>query len=49
MRAISMACDEDRFFFKVVDAQLEFERGEDGAVTGLVLHQAGAPRAPRLD
>ncbi|HSV02762.1 MAG TPA: serine hydrolase [Phenylobacterium sp.] len=29
------------FFYKVVDAQLTFERGADGRVTGLVLHQSG--------
>jgi D-alanyl-D-alanine-carboxypeptidase/D-alanyl-D-alanine-endopeptidase len=26
---------------KVVDAQLDFERGPDGKATGLVLHQGG--------
>jgi CubicO group peptidase (beta-lactamase class C family) len=39
----------DRFFYKVVDAQLEFVR-TNGAVTSLVLHQGGqhlpAPRKP---
>lgn len=29
------------FFFKVVDAQITFTLAPDGAVTGLVLHQAG--------
>jgi CubicO group peptidase (beta-lactamase class C family) len=32
---------ETRFFLKVVDAQVEFVRGADGKVTGLVLHQGG--------
>lgn len=29
------------FFYKVVDAQITFVRGESGRVTGLVLHQGG--------
>ena len=37
----------DRFLYKVVDAQLEFERSVDGRVTALVLHQNGVQRAPR--
>lgn len=32
---------EAEFFYKVVDAQITFERGENGIVTGMVLHQAG--------
>jgi CubicO group peptidase (beta-lactamase class C family) len=32
---------ETRFFLKVVDAQIDFVRGPDGKVTGLVLHQNG--------
>jgi D-alanyl-D-alanine carboxypeptidase len=32
---------ETRFFLKVVDAQIDFVRGADGKVTGLVLHQGG--------
>jgi CubicO group peptidase (beta-lactamase class C family) len=32
---------ETRFFLKVADAQIEFVRGADGKVTGLVLHQNG--------
>jgi CubicO group peptidase (beta-lactamase class C family) len=32
---------EARFFLKVVDAQIDFVRGPDGKVTGLVLHQGG--------
>jgi hypothetical protein len=31
----------DRFFYKVVDAELEFERDAGGKVTAVVLHQAG--------
>lgn len=31
----------DRFFLKVVDAQIEFTRGESGDVTGLTLFQNG--------
>jgi hypothetical protein len=29
------------FFYKVVDAQLEFVKNEKGEVTHLVLHQGG--------
>jgi CubicO group peptidase (beta-lactamase class C family) len=37
------------FFWKVVDAQLTFQTGPDGAATAAVLHQAGANlTAPRL-
>lgn len=32
---------EDRFFYRVVDAQITFQRDDDGRVTGLVLHQNG--------
>ena len=32
---------ETRFFLKVVDAQVDFVRGEDGKVASLVLHQGG--------
>lgn len=32
---------EDRFFFRIVDAQIVFTRDDEGQVTGLVLHQAG--------
>lgn len=41
---------KDRFFLKVVDAQVEFNRDASGKVTGLILHQGGrsmpAPRKP---
>ncbi len=39
----------DRFFYRVVDAQLEFERAADGQVVAVVLHQGGEQRAPRID
>ncbi len=32
---------ETKFFYKVVDAQISFQRDEAGAVTGLILHQGG--------
>ncbi|HEV7509807.1 MAG TPA: serine hydrolase [Thermoanaerobaculia bacterium] len=32
---------ETRFFLKVVDAQVDFQRGADGKVSALVLHQGG--------
>lgn len=35
---------ETRFFLKVVDAQIDFQRGPDGKVSGLVLHQGGHDR-----
>src|SRR5262249_25094601 len=30
-----------QFFLKIVDAQIEFQKDSAGAVTGLILHQAG--------
>lgn len=40
---------KDKFFYKVVDARIDFERGGDGKVAGLVLHQSGKDmRAPRV-
>jgi hypothetical protein len=33
-----------RFFYKVVDAQIDFERDGAGKVTGLTLHQGGIDR-----
>ena len=41
--------EADRFFFKVVDAELHFERGDDGTVDAVVLKQAGEQRAPRIE
>lgn len=39
----------DRFFYKVVDAELQFERDADGRVAAVVLHQGGIEqRAARL-
>jgi D-alanyl-D-alanine-carboxypeptidase/D-alanyl-D-alanine-endopeptidase len=39
---------KDHFFYTVVDAQLDFERGAAGKVVALVLHQNGKDlRAPR--
>jgi CubicO group peptidase (beta-lactamase class C family) len=39
---------KDRFYYRVVDAKLIFEREKDGPVTGLVLHQNGQKlKAPR--
>lgn len=35
------ASGKDAFFYKVVDAQLVFQRNAQGAITGLVLHQNG--------
>lgn len=35
------ASGKDAFFYKVVDAQLVFQRDVHGAITGLVLHQNG--------
>ncbi len=32
---------DDRFFYKVVDAELQFERDDEGKVDALVLHQGG--------
>ncbi len=31
----------DRYFYKVVDAELEFQRDADGKINAVVLHQAG--------
>lgn len=40
---------KDRFFYKVVDAQLSFERGANGEVIAVILHQNGRDqRALRL-
>ena len=32
---------ETKFFLKIVDAQISFQRDDAGAVTGLILHQGG--------
>jgi CubicO group peptidase (beta-lactamase class C family) len=40
---------ETKFFYKIVDAQLTFEREETGRTTAIVLHQNGRDiRAPRI-
>jgi D-alanyl-D-alanine-carboxypeptidase/D-alanyl-D-alanine-endopeptidase len=40
---------KDKFFYKVVDAQLDFERDGGGKVIAVVLHQTGRDtRAPRM-
>ena len=43
------ASAKDKFFYKIVDAQLDFERDAGGKVTALALHQNGHDlRAPRV-
>lgn len=43
------ASAKDKFFYKVVDAQIDFERDASGNVVALILHQNGQnPRAPRI-
>jgi serine-type D-Ala-D-Ala carboxypeptidase/endopeptidase len=40
---------KDKFFYKIVDAQLDFERDSEGKVVAVVLHQHGGDvRAPRV-
>lgn len=39
--------ETDKFFYKVVDARLHFERSEDGKVDAVILDQAGQQRAPK--
>jgi hypothetical protein len=42
------ASEKDKFFWKVVDARLEFQRDEAGAVTALTIFQGGATiKCPR--
>jgi hypothetical protein len=43
------AFEPDKFFYRVVDAELHFERDADGQVVALVLHQRGQQRAPRIE
>ena len=41
---------DDKFFYKVVDAELHFERGDDGSVSALVLHQGSiVQRAEKIN
>ena len=42
------AYEADKFFYKVVDAQLHFERDGNG-FAAVVLHQGGEQRAPRIE
>jgi serine-type D-Ala-D-Ala carboxypeptidase/endopeptidase len=43
------ASARDKFFYKIVDAQLDFERDASGKVAAVVLHQNGRDmRAPRM-
>jgi CubicO group peptidase (beta-lactamase class C family) len=43
------ASAKDKFFYKVVDAQLDFERDATGKVVAVMLHQGGRDmRAPRI-
>jgi D-alanyl-D-alanine-carboxypeptidase/D-alanyl-D-alanine-endopeptidase len=40
---------KDKFFYKIVDARLDFERDAGGKVAAVVLHQNGRDmRAPRM-
>jgi hypothetical protein len=42
------AYEPDKFFSKVVEAQIEFTRGADGKIDGLILHQNGRDmKAPK--
>lgn len=43
------ALEEDRFFYKVVDAEIHFERDEDENIVALTLHQNGELRAPLVE
>lgn len=41
---------EDHFYYRAVQAEVDFERDDDGAVTAFVLHQNGqVMHAPRID
>jgi len=39
----------DKFFYRVVDAELHFERDAEDRIVAVVLHQQGQQRAPRVD
>lgn len=39
----------DKFFYRVVDAELHFERDAEDRIVAVVLHQRGQQRAPRID
>lgn len=38
-----------RFFYKVIDAEIEFQKDDNGAVSGVVFHQGGEHFAPRIN
>ena len=43
------ASAKDKFFYKIVDAQLDFERDAEGKIVAVILHQNGRDmRAPRM-
>jgi serine-type D-Ala-D-Ala carboxypeptidase/endopeptidase len=43
------ASARDKFFYRVVDAKIDFERDKNGRIDALVLHQNGADkRAPKI-
>jgi bla regulator protein blaR1 len=49
-KAEIFAQSESEFFYKIVKAQISFERDAQGRTTGLILHQNGANMsAPRID
>jgi len=40
----------DQYFWKIVDAQVEFEKKAEGPATAAILHQNGRDqRAPRVE
>lgn len=41
--------EKDHFYSKAVNAQISFNRGEDGTVESLTLHQNGNHNAPRIE
>ncbi len=43
------AMDSDRFFYKQTDAELLFERDEDGKISSLTLFQNGEHKAPKIE
>lgn len=43
------AYEPDKFFYRVVDAQLHFEVGTEQKASAVVLHQQGQRRAPRME
>jgi hypothetical protein len=47
-KAPLFAGSSDKFFYKVVDAEIEFTKDEKGTIVGLILHQNGRDmKAPR--